>query len=159
MTGEGYAGAIMARDGYVLLVEDNPDDEFLTRRAFDEMNLLNEVSVVRDGEEALAMLLDPAAPSPAMVLLDLKLPRVDGVEVLRQVRSNPRTRRLPVIVLTSSSEERDLVESYDLGANSFIRKPVGFSNFADTVRQLGMYWLVVNEPPPPARPADEGRMR
>lgn len=135
----------------ILLVEDNPDDEELTRIAFEESRLLNEVVVVRDGAEALEYLLDPMGKGhslPHLVLLDLKLPKVSGLEVLRQLRQSARTRLLPVVMLTTSKEENDLINSYDLGCNSYIRKPVVFTEFIEAVRQLGMYWLVLNEPPP-----------
>jgi CheY-like chemotaxis protein len=137
----------------ILLVEDNPNDVLLTQRAFRQSNVANELRVVRDGAEALEYLLGPQAgsaerPTPALVLLDLKLPKVDGLEVLRRIRADAALRRVPVVVLTSSSLERDLVESYDLGANSYIRKPVDFPQFAEAVRSLGLYWMVVNEPPP-----------
>lgn len=130
----------------ILLVEDNPDDEALTLRAFRRHNLANDVAVARDGADALAMLA--AGPLPQVVLLDLKLPRIDGLEVLRRIRSEERTRHLPVVVLTSSREERDLVESYRLGANSYVRKPVDFVAFVDAIGQLGLYWLVLNRLPP-----------
>lgn len=131
----------------ILLVEDNPDDERLTMRALRRGNVLNEIVVARNGEEALQMvsILDPL---PGVVLLDLKLPKVDGLEVLRQIRANDRTHLLPVVVLTSSSEERDIVESYSLGANSYVRKPVDFDQFTNAVRQLGLYWALINEPLP-----------
>jgi two-component system response regulator len=139
----------------VLLVEDNPDDVELTLRAFKKNNLLNEVVVANDGAEALDYLFGTgsyagrdASVLPQLVLLDLKLPRVDGLEVLRQLRTNERTELLPVVMLTSSKEEQDLVQSYRLGANSYIRKPVDFDQFMEAVRQLGLYWLVLNEPPP-----------
>jgi two-component system, response regulator len=135
----------------ILLVEDNPDDEELTRIAFEESKLLNEVVVARDGAEALDYLLDPQGrgnPLPNLVLLDLKLPKVDGLEVLKRMREEPRTRTIPVVVLTTSNEENDLVNSYNLGCNSYIRKPVVFNEFIDAVRQLGMYWLILNESPP-----------
>lgn len=145
----------MKRSQIILLVEDNPDDVDLTLRAFAKSKIANEVVVVRDGEEALDYLFATrayAARDPAMipevVLLDLKLPKVDGLEVLRRIRADARTRRLPVVVLTSSKEERDIVSSYDHGANSFVRKPVDFAEFLEAARQLGLYWLVVNEPPP-----------
>lgn len=141
----------MNRKMVILLVEDNPDDEELTRLAFQESRLLNEVVVVRDGAEALDYLLDPNGKGhvlPNLVLLDLKLPKVDGLEVLRRLRQAPRTRLLPVVVLTTSKEESDLVNSYNLGCNSYIRKPVVFTEFIEAVRQLGMYWLLLNEPPP-----------
>jgi two-component system response regulator len=133
----------------ILLVEDNPDDEALMLRAFQRSKLANRIDVARDGVEALAYLSGPSAPPlPMLVILDLKLPKVDGLEVLRRVRAEERTRMLPVVVLTSSREEQDLVESYRLGANSYVRKPVDFTQFADAVQTLGLYWLVVNEPPP-----------
>ena len=139
----------------VLLVEDNPNDEMLTLRAFKKNNIANPIMVARDGVEALDYLFATgsfagrnAAETPAMVLLDLKLPRVDGLEVLRQLRADPRTRFIPVIILTSSLEEQDLINGYSLGANSYIRKPVDFVNFVEAVTRLGMYWLVMNEPPP-----------
>ncbi len=136
-------------DKVILLVEDNPDDEALMIRAFERSKLANRIEVARDGAEALAYLVGPSArPLPTLVILDLKLPRVDGLEVLRRVRADERTRMLPVVVLTSSREEQDLVESYRLGANSYVRKPVDFVQFADAVQTLGLYWLVVNEPPP-----------
>ena len=138
----------------ILLVEDNPDDEALTLRAFAKNNIGNRIVVVRDGAEALDWLLkrdqhaDRREPDPQIVLLDLKLPKVDGLEVLRQLRDDTRTRLLPVVILTSSKEESDLLRSYELRANSYIRKPVDFDEFMDGVRQLGLYWLVLNEPPP-----------
>lgn len=133
----------------ILLVEDNPDDETLTRRALAKNNIQNEVRVARDGAEALELL---QSITPEIVLLDLKLPKVDGLEVLRRIRADERTRLLPVVILTSSKEERDLVSGYGLGANSYIRKPVDFAQFVEAVRQLGLYWLVLNQPPP-QRPA------
>lgn len=135
----------------ILLVEDNPDDEELTRIAFQESKLLNEVVVARDGAEALDYLLDPQGKGhvlPNLILLDLKLPKVDGLEVLKRLREEQRTRLLPVVVLTTSKEESDMINSYNLGCNSYIRKPVVFTDFIDAVRQLGMYWLMLNEPPP-----------
>lgn len=129
----------------IVLIEDNPDDEALTLRALKKNAIGNEVIVLRDGAEALEFLLRPEAPSPQLVLLDLKLPRIDGLEVLRRLRGETRTALLPIVVLTSSNEERDLVESYRLGANSYIRKPVDFEQFTDAVRQLGLYWLVLNQ--------------
>jgi two-component system response regulator len=130
----------------VLLVEDNPDDESLTLRAFRKHNI-TDIVVKRDGAEALDYLLGGGA-LPAVVLLDLKLPKVEGLEVLRRLRASGRTRILPVVILTSSREERDLLESYGRGANSYIRKPVDFVAFTEAVRQLGVYWLELNEPPP-----------
>jgi CheY-like chemotaxis protein len=141
----------------ILLVEDNPDDEALTRRALAKNNIQNEVQVAHDGAEALDFLFGTGAHAarpiaPEVILLDLKLPKVDGLEVLRRIRADDRTRLLPVVILTSSREERDLVSGYGLGANSYIRKPVDFQQFVEAVRQLGLYWLVLNEPPPPRRP-------
>ena len=132
----------------ILLVEDDPDHELLTIRALKKSNIANEVKVARDGEEALAALFGPGAVRPQLVLLDLKLPKVEGLEVLRRIREDDSTRMLPVVVLTSSDEERDVVRSYKLGVNSYIRKPVNFTDFAEATRQLGMYWLVLNECPP-----------
>ncbi|MFW6126250.1 MAG: response regulator [Chloroflexota bacterium] len=139
----------------ILLVEDNEDDVLLTLRALEENHVGNQVDVVRDGVEALDFLFGRGtyadrhgADLPAVVLLDLKLPKVDGLEVLRQIRADNRTRCLPVVILTSSSEERDLVNGYELGANSYVRKPVNFTDFTGAVRQLGLYWLLLNEPPP-----------
>ena len=137
----------------ILLVEDNPNDVLLTERAFKQSKIANQLQVVRDGAEALDYLLGPEAgtparPAPALVLLDLKLPKVDGLEVLRRVRQNERTRLLPVVILTSSKEERDILRGYDGGANSYIRKPVDFTQFTEAVANLGLYWLVLNEPPP-----------
>ena len=141
--------------GAILLVEDNPDDEALTLRALKKNNIANEVVVVRDGAEALdylfgtgAFAASPRAGNPQVVLLDLKLPKVDGFEVLSRIRANPATELLPVVILTSSKEERDLAESYGRGANSYVRKPVDFNEFVEAVRSLGLYWLVLNEAPP-----------
>lgn len=139
----------------ILLVEDNPSDVELTRRALQKANIANELVVVEDGVEALKYFFGedgsggcPADGLPVVVLLDLKLPRVDGLEVLRRLRSEAKTKLLPVVVLTSSGEQKDLVASYDLGANSYVRKPVKFTEFAEAVRQLGLYWLILNEAPP-----------
>ena len=139
----------------ILLVEDNPDDEALTIRALKKHGIANEVVVARNGVEALDFLLgtlDDAHSTlddlPALVLLDLKLPKIDGLEVLRRLRANPRCKALPVVVLTSSREEVDLIKSYESGANSYIRKPVDFEQFSEAIRQVGMYWLVLNELPP-----------
>ena len=129
----------------ILLVEDDPDHELLTIRALKKSNIANEVRVARDGEEAVNLLFGENAISPQVILLDLKLPKLDGLEVLRRIRTGESTRLLPVVVLTSSDEERDVVRSYQLGVNSYIRKPVDFNDFAEATRQLGMYWLVLNE--------------
>jgi CheY-like chemotaxis protein len=139
----------------ILLVEDNADDVDLTLRALRKNKIANDVIVVRDGVEALDYLFaagqyagrDPAA-LPQLVLLDLKLPRLDGLQVLERVRANPKTRLLPIVILTSSTEQRDLLTGYTLGANSYIRKPVDFEQFVDAVHQLGLYWLVLNQRPP-----------
>ena len=142
----------MVREEAILLVEDNPDDELLTRRALEKNNLCNELVVVRDGEQALDYLFGTGSYEgrdtnnmPQVVLLDLGLPKVDGFEVLERVRSDERTSRLPVVILTSSKEEQDCVESYVRGANSCVRKPVDFLEFHAAVQQLGMYWMVLNE--------------
>ncbi len=136
------------RESIILLIEDNPDDEALTRRALQKNNVTNEMVVAHDGQEALDYLFG-AGRLPQLILLDLKLPKIDGLEVLRRLRAEERTRLLPVVVLTSSNEERDLVTSYSLGANSYVRKPVDFKEFTEAARQLGVYWLLLNEPPPP----------
>jgi len=128
----------------IILVEDNPDDERLAIRALHKGKVANEILVARNGEEAINMILS-ADPLPCVVLLDLKLPKIDGLEVLRRIRAEPRTHLLPVVVLTSSSEDRDIVESYSLGANSYVRKPVEFDRFTEAVKQLGLYWALVNE--------------
>lgn len=128
----------------ILLVEDNADDEQLTLRAMRQSEVPNIIRVARDGAEALDHLFAPGAKLPDLILLDLKLPKVSGLEVLQKIRSESDTRGLPVVVLTSSDEEKDIVESYNLGANSFIRKPVDFDEFIDAVRQLGLYWLSMN---------------
>ncbi|MDQ3068458.1 MAG: response regulator [Acidobacteriota bacterium] len=148
----------MSRDGTILLVEDNADDEALSLRAFARNNIRNPIKCVRDGQEALDWLFgegqyegrNPDA-RPSVVLLDLKLPKVDGIEVLRRIRSHPATSLTPVVILTSSREDQDRLAGYALGANSFIRKPVDFTEFVEAVRQLGLYWLVLNEPPPPPK--------
>jgi CheY-like chemotaxis protein len=139
----------------ILLVEDNPDDEALAIRALKRHHIGNEIVVAHDGVEALDYLFCTGiyadrdiANKPSVVLLDLKLPRIDGLEVLRRVREDPRTKFLPIVVLTTSSEEGDLLNSYSLGCNSYIRKPVDFVQFSEAIRQLGMYWLLMNEPPP-----------
>lgn len=148
----------MIRSRLILLVEDNPDDAELTLRAFEESKTLSQIVVVPDGEQALDYLFatgsyldrDPKA-IPDVVLLDLNLPKVDGLGVLHRMRSDSRTRRLPVVVLTSSNEESDIIRSYDLGANSFVQKPVDFTQFLNAAQQLGLYWLGLNEPPPSTR--------
>jgi two-component system response regulator len=143
----------------ILLVEDNPSDIELTKRALQKSRVINELVVVEDGQEALDYLFAAGAhadrvdaPLPTVVLLDLKLPKIDGLEVLRRIRADERTRRMPIVVLTSSKEENDVAASYDLGVNSYIRKPVDFKQFAKSIEELGLYWLVLNEPPPTARP-------
>lgn len=144
----------------ILLVEDNLDDEALTLRALRKNNIANDVVVARDGAEALDYLFAAGiyadrdvGEQPSMLLLDLKLPKIDGLEVLRRLRHDERTRLIPVVILTSSREEQDLVNGYRLGANSYIRKPVDFSQFVEAVRHLGLYWLVLNEAPPTPRGA------
>ena len=140
----------------ILLVEDNADDVELTLHALRKNNLANQIHVARDGEEALAFLFDPQRPNHVhlkLVLLDLKLPKVDGLEVLKKVKNDPRTKAIPVVVMTSSKEEQDLVKSYELGVNSYLQKPVDFDQFRETVKQLGLYWLVINQPPPLTAPA------
>ncbi len=144
------------KDKVLLLVEDDPKDEALTLRALKKNNVSNEVVVVRDGSAALDYLFgkgiyegrDPA-DLPTAVLLDLKLPKVSGLEVLKGIRNDRRTKVLPVVILTSSNEQRDLIEGYGLGANSYVRKPVEFTEFSHAVRDLGLYWLILNQPPPP----------
>ena len=142
----------------ILLVEDNPSDIGLTQRAFAKSRITNKLVIAEDGQEALDYLFAAGKHTgrdvsevPALVLLDLKLPRVDGLEVLRQIRADPRTDRIPVVILTTSQEEQDVAQSYDLGANSYIRKPVDFVKFAQAIEHLGLYWLVLNEPAPPKR--------
>jgi DNA-binding response OmpR family regulator len=142
-------------DKIILLVEDNADDEALTLRALKKNNIRNEVVVARDGAEALDFLFGTGAYAgrdlsfmPTITLLDLKLPKVDGLEVLRRLRAEDRTKLLPVVILTSSKEEQDVITGYSLGANSYIRKPVDFAQFTEAIRELGLYWLVMNEPPP-----------
>lgn len=154
----------MMRTGVILLVEDNPNDVELTLRAFERSQVLNEIVVARDGEQAIHYLFstgphadrDPAM-MPEVVLLDMKLPKIDGLGVLRRMRADARTKRLPVVMLTSSKEEKDVVSSYDLGANSFVRKPVDFGEFVDAARHLGIYWLVMNEPAP-QKPRVQGEL-
>ena len=139
---------------HILLVEDNPDDEALALRALKKSNVANEISIARDGVEALEYIFCEGEyrerdvhQLPVVILLDLKLPKVDGLEVLKRIKEHERTRRIPVVVMTSSSEEHDIVSSYDFGANSYIRKPVDFNQFTEAVAQLGLYWLVMNEVP------------
>ena len=145
----------MKDDKKILLVEDNPDDETLTLRALKKHNIANQVVVVRNGAEALEWLFATGAYEsrdtedlPAVVILDLGLPKVGGLEVLKKVRADERTRLQPVVILTSSSEEKDLLESYELGANAYVRKPVDFNQFSEAVSQLGLFWLLQNQPPP-----------
>ena len=144
----------------ILLIEDNPDDEALTLRALKRNNITNRVLVAHDGEEALNLLFGSGdMPGtrvehlPAVVLLDLQLPKIEGLEVLRRIRSDPRTKLLPVVILTSSKEQQDLLCGYRLGANSYVHKPVNFDEFVEATRQLGMYWLLLNQPPPEAAAA------
>lgn len=139
---------------HILLVEDNPDDEALALRALKKSNLANNISIARDGVEALDYIFCEGPhkerdinQQPVVVLLDLKLPKVDGLEVLKRIKEDDRTKRMPVVVMTSSSEEQDIVSSYDFGANSYIRKPVDFNQFTEAVAQMGLYWLVMNEVP------------
>lgn len=137
-------------DKTILLVEDSPDDEALTLRAFKKNNISNKITVARDGQQALDYFFGEGAsewPTPSVVLLDLKLPKIDGLEVLRRLRADPRTHLQPIVILTSSKEERDIATGYNLAANSYIRKPVDFEQFMEAVRQIGLYWLVLNEPP------------
>jgi len=150
-----------AKDKIILLIEDNPDDEALTLRALKKNNIKNEVVVAHDGAEALDYLFGTGSYTgrdltimPQLTLLDLKLPKVDGLEVLRQLRANELTRLLPVVILTSSNEEQDRVNGYGLGANSYVRKPIDFGQFMDAVRELGLYWLILNEPAPTTRRAN-----
>ena len=149
------------QDKIILLIEDNPDDAALTLRALEKNNIKNDVVVVHDGAEALDYLFATGSYAgrdltimPQLTLLDLKLPKVDGLEVLRQLRANERTRLLPVVILTSSNEEQDRVNGYGLGANSYVRKPIDFGQFIDAVRQLGLYWLILNEPAPVPKRAE-----
>lgn len=138
----------------ILVVEDDPDDRALILRALKKFNVKNEIAMVRDGLEALDYLFrtgryeDREAANPVVVLLDLKLPKIDGLEVLRRIREDERSKLVPVVVLTSSDEEEDVLRSYELGCNSYVRKPVEFGNFSQAVSQLGLYWMLLNEPPP-----------
>jgi two-component system response regulator len=147
----------------ILLVEDNPDDVKLTERALNKAHVLNKLVVAKDGAEALDYLFGTGnwadrdlSTMPQVVLLDLKLPKIDGLEVLRRIRADRHTKLLPVVILTSSKEEKDIISRYAMGANSYIRKPVNFNQFADSVRQLGLYWLILNEPPPSDRRKMDG---
>jgi CheY-like chemotaxis protein len=147
----------MVVDKSIFLVEDNPDDVELNLRALRKQNITNQVVVMKDGAEALDYLFGTGnylgrdtSQVPTLILLDLKLPKVGGLEVLKRLRQDPRTRLIPIVVLTSSAEEKDLIESYSLGCNSYVRKPVDFIEFAEAVRQLGLYWLLINESPPKA---------
>lgn len=147
----------------ILLVEDNPRDEALTLRALRNSNVVNEIVIVRDGAEALDYLFGTGeyagrdtTISPQVVLLDLKLPKMDGLQVLQSMRADERTKRLPVVVFTSSSEEEDMIKSYDLGANSYVRKPVDFDHFSEATRQLGVYWLLLNEAAPAIELREDG---
>jgi two-component system, response regulator len=136
---------------YILLVEDNPDDIELTQRAFAKNHIINEVVVLRDGAEACEFLFDSSRagrPLPQVILLDLKLPKISGLEVLERIRATPDTALIPTVILTSSKQEEDLLEGYRLGVNSYVRKPVDFNEFVEAVRQVGLYWLVLNEAPP-----------
>ena len=153
----------MNRELVILLVEDNPDDEELTRLAFRKSNIANRLEIVRDGAEALEYIFATGAfagrapeDDPCLVLLDLKLPKVSGLEVLRRIRANPRTKSTPVVILTSSVEEQDVIQGYDLGCNSYIRKPVDFTQFTEAVKILGLYWLVLNQPPLLSKPPGRG---
>lgn len=141
-------------DKIILLVEDNPDDVELTRRAFKKANITNELVVATDGQEALDILFGTGGRTsplvPVVTLLDLNLPRIGGLDVLRRVRENPRTSHIPIVALTSSKEESDLIQSYNLGVNSYIRKPVDFGKFVEAIQTLQLYWTVLNEPPPEA---------
>ena len=135
---------------YVLLIEDNDDDIELTRRAFARNHILNELVVARDGAEASALLFEEDREQllPQFILLDLKLPKISGLELLKEIRANPRTALIPTVILTSSKQDEDLIEGYRLGVNSYVRKPVDFNEFVEAVRQVGLYWLVINQPPP-----------
>ena len=152
---DANAGLQIDETKIILLVEDNPDDEALTLRALKKNNIRNRIVVARNGVEALDYLFGAGTykgrdltAMPQLTLLDLNLPMIDGLEVLRRLRSDPRTRLLPVVILTSSNEEEDRINGYELGANSYVRKPVNFDSFTEAVRQLGLYWLVLNEPVP-----------
>lgn len=144
-------------DKIILLVEDSPSDAALTKRAFAKQHIANHVVVAEDGQEALDYLFgteqhEPSNPLPAIVLLDLNLPKVGGLDVLQRIRSDERTKWMPVVILTTSKEERDLIAGYSLGVNSYVRKPIDFGQFSEAVRNLGLYWLVINQPPPESTP-------
>ncbi len=146
------------KDPVILLIEDNPDDVELTRIAFEEGNIANEIRVARDGQEALDCLFGKGTDTchmedylPGVVLLDLKLPKVSGLDVLKRIRSDPKTSCLPVVILTSSKEEEDIISSYSLGANAYVRKPVDYHEFVRAAKTLGLFWLILNEPPPRRR--------
>jgi CheY-like chemotaxis protein len=148
-------GGIIMKEKIILLVEDNPDDITLTLRALKKNSIFNEVVVAKDGVEALDYLFGTGiyagrdtSVMPVVTLLDLKLPKIDGFEVLKRVRSNERTKLIPIVILTSSKEDDDLINGYSLGANSYIRKPVDFEQFTEAIRELGLYWILINEPPP-----------
>jgi len=148
-------GGIIMKEKIILLVEDNPDDITLTLRALKKNSIFNEVVVAKDGVEALDYLFGTGiyagrdtSVMPVVTLLDLKLPKIDGFEVLKRVRSNERTKLIPVVILTSSKEEDDIINGYSLGANSYIRKPVDYEQFHEAIRELGLYWILINEPPP-----------
>lgn len=146
----------MTDERQILLVEDNRDDEELAVRALRKHNVANKITIARDGAEALELLLGAGADTglrPQVVLLDLNLPRLSGLDVLKRLRADERTRLLPVVVLTSSKEDEDILNSYSLGANAYVRKPVDFGRFVEAVKTLGLFWMVVNEPPPPRRPS------
>jgi CheY-like chemotaxis protein len=155
---KSWEETVTTEDKVILLVEDNPDDEALTLRALKNNNISNEVVVAHDGAEALEYLFGEGMYAgrdtqimPQVVLLDLKLPKVDGFDVLRKMRADERTKRLPVVILTSSNEEQDRISGYDLGANSYVRKPVEFNNFSEAVKHLGLYWLLLNQTAPATR--------
>jgi two-component system response regulator len=138
----------------ILLIEDNDDDIDLTLRALKKNKIMNDIVIARDGEEALHYLFGNESdtvrevhPRPSLVLLDLKIPKIDGLDVLQKIRANPSTKLMPIVILTSSKEEQDLIKSYSLGANSYVRKPVDFHQFVDAIQQLGLYWLIINETP------------
>ena len=147
----------MSAIGPILLVEDDPDDRELTIMSLRDSNIANAIDVVRDGPEALSYFTDPARPLPAVILLDLQLPRTSGLDVLKRLREDQRTRLVPIVMLTSSNEESDRQRSYDSGANAYVCKPVDFEGFTEAMRTLGLFWLVVNAPPPPPPVSTPGR--